>query len=112
MLSLAWMLASSNVASQERAKAIVNAIVAEAKSLWGEDWFPALVRKYCEIELAEGGDPTKVTPLNRRSQILFLTEEAKADGKQNPKLETLLKLADAVGAEIQLVFTRQEVKRF
>ena len=112
MLSLAWMLASSNVASQERAKAIMKAIVAEAKSLWGEDWFPALVRKYCEIELAEGGDPTKVTPLNRRSQILFLTEEAKADGKQNPKLETLLKLADAVGAEMQLVFTRQEVKRF
>ncbi len=66
----------------------------------GEDGFPALVQKYCEIEIAEGGDPVKVTPLNRRSQILFLTEEAKADGKQNPKLETLLKLADAVGAEI------------
>jgi hypothetical protein len=60
--------------------------------------------KYCEIELAEGGDPAKVTPLNQRSQILFLTEEAKA--------ETLLKLADAVGAEIQLVFTRKEVRRF
>lgn len=73
---------------------------------------PALVRKYCEIEIAEGGDPAKVTPLNRRSQILFLTEDAKADGKQNPKLETLLKLTDAVGAEIQLVFTRKEVRRF
>jgi hypothetical protein len=90
----------------------VNAIVEEAKSLWGEDWFPALVRKYCEIEIAEGGDPAKVTPLNRRSQILFLTEDARADGKQNPKLETLLKLADAVGGEIQLVSTRKEVRRF
>lgn len=112
MLSLAVVSAISNVTSQERAKAIMNAIVAEAKSLWGDDWFPALVRKYCEIEVAEGVDPKKATPLNRRSQILFLTEESKADGKQNPKLETLLKLADAVGAEIQLVFTRKEVKRF
>lgn len=112
MLSLAWMLATSNVTSQERAKAIVNTIVEEAKSQWGEDWFPVLVRKYCEIEIAEGGDPKKVTPLNRRSQILFLTGDANQEGKQNPKIETLLKLADAVGAEIQLVFTRKEVKRF
>ncbi|NJN89536.1 MAG: hypothetical protein HC878_03590 [Leptolyngbyaceae cyanobacterium SL_5_14] len=112
MLSLALMLATNEVTSKDKARAIVNAIIAEAQAIWGEDWFPNLVRRYCEIEQAEGVEPEKATPINRRTQILFLTKPQGSDPKQNPKIETLLKLAEAVGGEVQLVFTRKEVKRF
>jgi DNA-binding phage protein len=112
MLSLALVLARDDVTSQERAKAIVNAIVEQAQAIWGEDWLANLVRQYCELERAEGVDPAKATPVNRRSQILSALVEKEGKEGQNPKLETLLKLSEAVGGEIQLVFTRKEVKRF
>jgi DNA-binding phage protein len=91
--------------SAEQAKAMVNAIAQVAQEQWGEDWLADLVRRYCEIEQEETGNE-KATPINRRSQLLTAINEG------NPKMETLVRLAIAVGVELQLVVVKREVKRF
>ncbi len=90
--------------NEERARAIVKAIAQEAEKQWGENWLPALVNAYCDIEKAETGND-KVTYANRRSQIVAALDS-------NPRLETVLRLAQAVGLEVQLVATRKDVIRF
>jgi DNA-binding phage protein len=90
--------------SEEQAKALIQAISQEAQSKWGDEWIAALVRAYCEIESQEAGKLVK--PVQRRSQLVRVLEEG------NPTLETLLRLAKAVGAEINLEFIRREIKRF
>jgi hypothetical protein len=89
----------------QQAKAMVTAIAEAAQEQWGEDWLANLVRRYCELEQAETGNE-KATPINRRSQLVTVLNEG------NPKAETLVRLAMAVGAEVQLVVIRRDVKRF
>jgi len=104
MLSLACTSAIKAMNSEMQAKAIIQAISQEAKSRWGEEWQASLVRAYCEIESAEAGKLIK--PVARRSQLMRSLEEC------NPTLETLLRLAKAVGADLELAINRREVKTF
>jgi DNA-binding phage protein len=105
MLLLARNSAIDDMTSAEQASAMVQAIAQTAQEKWGEDWLPNLVREYAQIEQQETGNQ-KATPVNRRSQIVTVLSEG------NPRTETLVRLATAVGAEVQLVVTRREVKRF
>ena len=104
MLSLACISAIKTMTSEQQAKAMIQAISQEAKARWGDDWIAPLVRAYCEIESAEVGKLIK--PVARRSSLARSLEEC------NPTLETLLRLTKAVGADLELVITRREVKRF
>jgi hypothetical protein len=85
-------------------KDIMDAIAKEAEQIWGEDWFVQLVRRYCEIE----GEITGTTPTakSRRSTI----ERVLETGSGN--VDTLVWLAAAVSAELQLAIHRIEIKRF
>jgi DNA-binding phage protein len=103
MLSLPCNLAIDSMKSSEQASAILQAIADEAKQKFGADWQPALVRAYCDIEQAEKSN-AKATPVNRRGQILRAFEEGTAT------LETVCRLAQAVGIEFELIATRKEVK--
>ncbi|MBD2019240.1 hypothetical protein H6F43_03465 [Leptolyngbya sp. FACHB-36] len=90
--------------SEQQAKAILQAIAAEAQVKFGDDWQADLVRAYCQIEQAETGNE-KAIPVNRRGQIL------RAFSEGNTTLETLCRLAQAVGVEFEMVVTRREVRR-
>ncbi len=85
-------------------KKIIDAIVEEAKKKWGEDWFPHLVRCYCEIEGTMTGQHP--TPHSRRSTL----ERAIATGEITLKRVTWL--AAAVDAEIQLAVHHVEIRKF
>lgn len=87
--------------NQERARAIIQAIAQEAQNSWGENWLLALTNAYCAIEQEETGNE-KATYVNRRSQI-----QSAIDGTTTPRLETVLRLAQAVELEVQLVATRR-----
>ncbi|KAM3112765.1 hypothetical protein [Phormidesmis sp. 146-33] len=104
MLLLARTSATNSMTSAEQAKAIVDTIAQAAKDKWGDDWISNLVREYCRLEREETGNE-KATPVNRRSQVLTALEG-------HPRADTLVRLAKAVDAEIQIVVIRREVKRF
>jgi DNA-binding phage protein len=90
--------------SDEQAKALVASIAEEAQKIWGDDWLPALVRTYCEIESAETGKLIK--PVQRRSQIVRSLDTG------NPTAPTLFRLVQAIGAELEMVVTKVDRKRF
>jgi len=104
VLYLADYSAICDMTSTEQAKAILQAIAEEAGQKWGESWQNHLIRSYCEIERAETGNE-KATPVNRRGQLLRSFSEG------NTTLETLCRLAQAVGIEFELVVTRKQVRR-
>lgn len=91
--------------SKEKAKAIMDAIAQTAQDKWGDDWVPALVNAYCDLEKAETGNE-KATLVNRRNQVLSAIEEG------NPRLATVMRLATAVGITVELAIVRREVKQF
>lgn len=105
MLSLAYYPTIKTMKTAgEQAKALMDAISQEAQKQWGEDWLAALTRAYCEIESAETGKLIK--PVQRRSQLVRALEVG------NPTTESLMRLVQAVGGQLELVFLRREVKRF
>ncbi len=105
MLSLAYCFTTEAMTrTAEQAKALIDAIAQEAQKQWGEDWLASLVSAYCEIESAETGKLIK--PVQRRSQLGRTFESG------NPTTETLMRLVQAVGGQLELVFIRREVKRF
>lgn len=104
MLSLPCTLATGSMKSDEQSRAILQAIADEAQQKFGADWQPDLVRAYCEIEQQETGNE-KAIPVNRRGQILRAFEEG------NATLETVCRLAQAVGIEFELSITRKETRR-
>lgn len=92
------------VTSEQRAQALIQAIVQEAQDIWGEDWTKKLVRAYCEIESEETGQLIK--PVQRRSQLVKVFEGG------NATIETLMRLVKAINGDLELVFTRKEIRRF
>jgi hypothetical protein len=101
MLSVAL---SSGMDSVEKAKAIMQAIAAEAQVIWGEDWLKEIVRKYCELESLETGETVK--PVKRRSTIVRALDTGAIT------LETLIRLANCVGMNFVGEIQRKEVRRF
>lgn len=92
-----------------RSAAILNAIKDRAISRWGaEDWLKEIVREYVRIEKeqAEPEDIEKITPVNRRSQILRAFESG------NCRLDTAMLLAESVGCQFQLVCKEVQVMEF
>ncbi|NMF85056.1 hypothetical protein [Nodosilinea sp. P-1105] len=76
---------------------------------WGaEDWLKEIVREYVRIEKeqAESEDTEKITPVNRRSQILRAFETG------NCRLDTVMLLAESVGCQFQLVCKEVQVVEF
>jgi hypothetical protein len=92
-----------------RSAAILNAIKNRAIERWGaEDWLKEIVREYVRIEKeqAELEDTGKITPVNRRSQILRAFETG------NCRLDTAMLLAESVGCQFQLVCKEVQVMKF
>lgn len=85
-------------------KEIIDGIAQEARTIWGEEWFMHIVRRYCELE----GEITGTVPLarQRRSTIERVFETG------NATLETTAWLAACVNSEIQLAVHRIEVRKF
>ena len=76
---------------------------------WGaEDWLKEIVREYVRIEKeqADPEDTEKITPVNRRSQILRAFETG------NCRLDTAMLLAESVGCQFQLVCKEVQVVEF
>ncbi len=87
----------------ERAQAIMNAIAEEAQAKWGDRWLPLLVQAYCQIESRETGEEVK--PVNRRKQIVRAFEEGATT------LESLCRIAEAVGIEFELSVIQRRTRK-
>ena len=94
-----------------RSAAILNAIKDRAIERWGaENWLKEIVREYVRIEKEQADpeeeDTKKITPVNRRSQILRAFETG------NCRLDTAMLLAESVGCQFQLVCKEVQVMEF
>jgi len=87
----------------EKAQAIMDAIAEEARIKWGDRWQAELVRAYCQIESRETGEEVK--PVNRRKQIVRSFEEGTAT------LESLCRIAEAVGIEFELSVIQRRTRK-
>jgi NTP pyrophosphatase (non-canonical NTP hydrolase) len=91
------------MASADKAQAIMNAIAEEAQAKWGEDWQAQTVRAYCDVETQETGETVK--PVNRRKQIIRSFDEGAIT------LESLCRLAEAVGIEFELTVIERRTRK-
>ncbi len=87
----------------EKAQAIMDAIAEEAQIKWGDRWQVELVRAYCRIESRETGEEVK--PVNRRGQLIRAFEEGKTT------LESLCRIAEAVGIEFELSVIQRRTRK-
>lgn len=85
--------------AETKARAILSTILRESRAKWGDKWQGEIVRAYCEIESRETGETVK--PVNRRKQIIRSFDEG------STTLESLCRIAEAVGIEIELAITEK-----
>lgn len=86
--------------SKAQAAHIIDAIISQAQTVWGDRYLIELVRCYCEIESQETGKEVK--PVQRRSQLVRTLETKTCE------LTTLMRLLQAVNIEIEL-YIRQKL---
>ena len=88
--------------AEDKARTILDAIAQEAQAKWGDKWQAELVRAYCEIESRETGETVK--PVNRRKQIVRSFDEGTT-------LESLCRIAEAVGIEFELTVIERRTRK-
>ncbi|WNZ22722.1 hypothetical protein HJG54_07535 [Leptolyngbya sp. NK1-12] len=85
--------------SRAKASHIIDTIISQAQTVWGDRYLIELVRAYCEIESTETGKAIK--PVQRRSQLVRILNEKTCE------LTTLMRLLTSVGIELELYIRKK-----